>query len=262
MLPHSDRAPPCRIEGAGALDGYLRGMNQTAARERISVSDGTGMDAYVARPASANGAGILVFQEAYGVNAHIRDVADRFAQLGFTAVAPELFHRSAPAGFEAAYGDFETVGPHMKQLTAESLAADATASVEWLAKNGDLDSKRIAAIGFCLGGRVSYIANASLDLRAAVSFYGGGIAPDLLEMASRQHGPLLMFWGGKDKHIPPEQYRTVADTLTAAGKTHEQVVFSQGDHGFFCDKRASYEPGAARQAWALTLEFLRTFGVF
>lgn len=219
------------------------------------------MDAYVARPAQPNGAGILVFQEAYGVNAHIRDVADRFAQLGFTAVAPELFHRSAPPGFEAEYGDFESVKPHMSQLTTDGLGTDAAASFEWLLKARDVDSKRIASIGFCLGGRVSYIANASLDLRAAVSFYGGGIVPDLLPMAARQHGPILMFWGGKDKHIPPEQYRPVADALTDAGRMHEQVVFSQADHGFFCDKRASYEPGAARQAWALTLEFLRVFNL-
>lgn len=236
-------------------------MTQTATREQLAVSDSTTMGAYVARPQNATGAGIIVFQEAYGVNAHIRDVADRFAALGVTAIAPELFHRTAEPGFEAAYGDMDAVRPHMSQLTQEGMAADARASFDRLANESAVDSSRIAAIGFCMGGRVSYIANAAIGLRAAISFYGGGIAPGLLDLASRQRGPLLMFWGGKDQHIPPDQYRPVADALTAAGRTHEQVVFSQADHGFFCDKRPSYEPGAARQAWALTLEFLRTFGV-
>ena len=70
-----------------------------------------------------------------------------------------------------------------------------------------------------------------------------------------------MFWGGRDQHIAPEQYRAVADALTKAGKTHEQVVFSQADHGFFCDQRPSYDARSARQAWMLTQEFLRVFGV-
>jgi carboxymethylenebutenolidase len=112
-----------------------------------------------------------------------------------------------------------------------------------------------------MGGRVSYIANAVVQLAAAISFYGG-VPPELLSMADRQHGPLLMFWGGKDKHILPDNYRAVADALSEQGKTHEQVVFSQADHGFFCDQRSSYEPGAARQAWAMTQEFLRAFGIF
>ncbi len=218
------------------------------------------MQAYVAAPGKANGAGIIVFQEAFGVNDYIRDVADRFAEIGITAIAPELFHRTA-SGFEAAYGDFEPIRPHMAALTPDGLEADAAAAYERLTNEPGVDAQRIAAIGFCMGGRVSYIANAALPLRAAISYYGGGIAPDLLDRAKRQHAPLLMFWGGADSHISPEQYRAVADALTAAEKTHEQVVFSQAGHGFFCDRRESYEPSAARQSWALSLEFLRTFGV-
>ncbi len=149
----------------------------------------------------------------------------------------------------------------MSALKTPQLEADARAAFDWLVKQPDVDEGRVASIGFCMGGRVSYIANAALPLRAAVSYYGGGIVPDLLGLAEQQHGPLLMFWGGKDQHIPPEQYRTIADALTNAGKTHEQVVFSQADHGFFCDRRQSYEPGAAGQAWALTQAFLSSFGV-
>ena len=117
--------------------------------------------------------------------------------------------------------------------------------------------ERISAVGFCLGGSVAYVANAHLDLRAAVSFYGGGTDPNFAE---KQRRPLLMFWGGRDQHIPSELYRSVADALSAAGKTHEQVVFSQAGHAFFNDTRDRYDEGSARQAWAMTVEFLRVFG--
>lgn len=215
---------------------------------------------YVARPKAPNGAALLVFQEAFGVNAHIRDVAQRFADLGYVAVAPELFHRTAEPGFEAAYGNFEVLRPHMDALTPEGLIEDARAAFEAAAKEPGVDPKRIACAGFCLGGRVSYLANSELDLRAAISFYGGGIAPAALDRVPRQHGPLLMFWGGRDAHIPSEQYRAVADALTAAGKDHAQVVFSDADHGFFCDQRPSYNAKAAAQAWALCRTFLEQNG--
>jgi len=80
----------------------------------------------------------------------------------------------------------------------------------------------------------------------------------LLDRASRQQGPLLLFWGGLDKHMPPEQHKAVTDALSAAQKTYVNVEFSAAGHGFFCDERAAYEPRSACQAWALTLEFLRS----
>ncbi len=227
----------------------------------LAVGDGTSMRAYVASPRDgASVAAIMVFQEAFGVNAHIRDVAERFAGLGLIAIAPELFHRTGP-GFEGSYDDFPAVREHTGALTREGLEADIDATYRWIQEHPKCDPQDVAAVGFCLGGRVAYLANARTPLRAAISFYGGGIAPDLLPLASRQHGPLLMFWGGKDQHILPEQYRAVADALSQAGVTNEQVVFGQADHGFFCDKRASYNPIAARQAWALVREFLGAYGV-
>jgi pimeloyl-ACP methyl ester carboxylesterase len=89
---------------------------------------------------------------------------------------------------------------------------------------------------------------------------GGGIVPDLLDLARDQHGPILMLWGGRDANIPRETYRAVADALDGAGKTDEQVVFSQAGHGFFCDQRKSYNAQAAQQAWALSVAFLRAWG--
>jgi len=230
-------------------------------RIRLKVTDGSTMEAVVERPAGKVGAGLLVLQEAFGVNGHIRNVARHYADLGFTAIAPELFHRTAPAGFEAAYTDFDSVREHMGGLTPRGLAADMRAAYEWLAGDAQIAPARIAAVGYCMGGRCAYLANADLPLAAAVSYYGGGIAPDLLDRATNQHGPLLMFWGGLDKHILPEQYRAVADALSAAGADHEQVVFAKADHGFNCDERPAYNESASRQALALVLEFFRVRGV-
>lgn len=230
-------------------------------RVTLPVADGTSMNAYVSCPENATSLpAIAVFQEAFGVNAHIRDVADRLAGLGMMAIAPELFHRSGP-GFEGRYDDFPAVREHMGALTREGLEADIDATYAWMRDESRCDPETLSAIGFCMGGRVAYMANSRTVLRAAISFYGGGIAPDLVPLAQTQRGPILMFWGGQDKHIPPEQYRTVSDALAAANVTQEQVVFGQADHGFFCDKRASYNPIAAKQAWALVQEFLACYGV-
>jgi len=231
--------------------------NVRTERTALATPDGD-MQAYVARPAAGSPRiGILVFQEAFGVNGHIREVTERFAEWGFLAISPELFHRTAPPGFEAAYGDFDAVRPHVSAVDAAALQTDARAAYEFLCARG---ASRVAAVGFCMGGRAAYVANAHLPLEAAISFYGGGIAPGLLDLAPLQHAPILMFWGGADAHIPAEQYRAVADALTQAGREHEQVVFSAAGHGFFCDARESFHPAAAAQAWHLSTSFLRTRG--
>jgi carboxymethylenebutenolidase len=237
-------------------------MEISGAYVQLSVNDGTTMRAWVARP-KEEGAhpGLLVFQEAFGVNAHIRDIAGRFAREGFVAVAPELFHRTA-AELEVRYDDFPTAAPHMKALNDASMAADHRAAFDWL-RGSIAPAIPIFAIGYCLGGRAAFLAALTLPLAGAVSYYGGGIAPNptnpgLLGRASGLQAPLLFFWGGRDKHIPPEQVREVAGALRAAGKNFVNVEISNADHGFFCDARASYSPAAAALAWPLTLAFLRS----
>jgi carboxymethylenebutenolidase len=228
----------------------------------LQVGDGTTMRAYVARPlADRPRAGLLVFQEAFGVNAHIRDIAERLAREGYYALAPELFHRTA-AGFEGAYNNFEAVMPHVRALKEQDLEADVRAAYAWLRENLGGAETPLACIGFCLGGRVSFLTNSLLPVKAAVSFYGGGIAPSpmgpgLLGRVGELQAPQLLFWGGLDKHIGPEQAQAVAEALRKAGKPYVNVEFSDADHGFFCDARASYNPAAARQAWALTHAFLK-----
>ena len=237
-------------------------MNQSAIikeKVELAVADGTRMAAYVARPEHGGPhPGILVFQEAFGVNHHIRNVTERFAAEGYVAIAPELFHRTAPPGFEGSYTDFPALMPHYQAVTTETAEADIRSAYEWLRSNAQVKAKEISSVGFCMGGRISFIANSVVALRAAVSFYGGGIAPGLLDRASKLQAPSLFIWGGLDKHITPEHRRTVTEALSTQKKIYVNAEFSRADHGFFCDERAAYEPHSARQAWALTLEFLRS----
>jgi carboxymethylenebutenolidase len=235
-------------------------MATAIAKEKVElrVGDGTKMGTYVARPEGEARGGVLVFQEAFGVNHHIRNVTERFAAEGYVAIAPELFHRTAPAGFEGSYSDFPAVMPHVKAVTPEGAEADIRAAYDWLGSAAKVQASEISCVGFCMGGRVSFIANSAVRLRAAVSFYGGGIAPALLDRAAKVQAPSLLIWGGLDKHIPTEQRRDVTDALSAEKKIYVNVEFSNADHGFFCDERPSFELKSARQAWALTLEFLRS----
>ncbi len=229
----------------------------------LAVDHGTSMRGYVARPtAAAASRGLIVCQEAFGVNPHIRQVTERFAQLGFLAIAPELFHRTGP-GFEGRYDDFASVTSHMRALSDDGMAADLRAAYAWLTANGGVDFP-VAAVGFCMGGRAAILAGLTLPVVCAISFYGGGIAPNpnnpgLLNRIGELRAPALLFWGGRDQHIGPDQVRAVTDALRQAGKNYINVEISAADHGFFCDARSSYNPVAAAQAWALTVAFLDTY---
>ncbi len=236
----------------------MQSAQLTRENVTLAVDDGTQMAAYVARPKDAKRLpGMIVLQEAYGVNSHIREVTERLAAEGYVAIAPELFHRTAP-GFQGDYTNFPAVMPHMRAVTATTAEADLGAALAWLQTAPFVERETIYSVGFCMGGRISYLANAALPLRAAASFYGGGIAPDLLDRASALHGPMLLIWGGLDKHIGPEQRAAVGEALTRNKKTWVNLEFSDADHGFFCNQRAAWQPRAARQSWALLLEFLRS----
>jgi carboxymethylenebutenolidase len=233
-------------------------MTITTETSTVDVN-GSAMSLYIARPETGRAPALIVLQEAFGVNDHIKDVTRRFAQQGYVAIAPELFHRTAPAGFTAAYGDMEAVKIHMQAATPDAIEEDIHATYDWLLGDRQTDPSHIGSIGFCIGGRASFIANAKLPLKCAVSFYGGGIAPNLLPLAAEQHAPMLFFWGGLDKHITPEVRNTIEQAMIVAGKKYINTVISDADHGFFCDARSAYNPTAAREAWALTLSFLSTY---
>jgi carboxymethylenebutenolidase len=242
------------VEVIGSIEGALR-------TQRIPVRDGTEMIVHIAVPASgtATGGGILIFQEAYGVNDYLREVVVRFAGLGLVAVAPELYHRSGD-GRVGSYDDsHEVIAPLTKATTPEGLAADVRATYDWLIGDAKLgvEATRVGAVGFCMGGRTAFLANATVPLAAAISFYGGRI-PAWFDLIPKQHAPLLMFWGAKDETIPLAQQREVAAALDAAALVNTQVVFSEAGHAFFRHTRAEmYEPRAAGMAWAASIEFLR-----
>lgn len=228
----------------------------------LDVDDHTTMQAFVIRPASAGRKpGLILFQEAYGVNDHIRDVAARFAAQGFIVIAPELYHRTG-THVEGSYGDFASLGPHFNAVTSDTIAADARAAHQWLVTQAEVNANQIATVGYCMGGRAAFVANLELPLAAAVTYYGGGIAPALLDRAHQLHAPHLFCWGGKDTHIPLEQVRAIDDALRAADKAYTSVTFGEAGHAFFCDQRAEYRPDASAEAWALTIAFLaRTVGI-
>ena len=223
----------------------------------LTAADGTEMHAYTAFPSTTGPVpAIILLQEAFGVNHHIRSVADRLAQAGYAVIAPELFHRTAAPGLEVPYSDFASALPHYNAINAEDLTLDLQACHAWLQTQALILVDKIGSIGFCMGGRVSFLANAVLPLAAAVSYYGGGThlladrAPDL-------HAPHLFFWGGLDAHIGKAHIAQVTDALDAARKPYVNTVISYADHGFHCDERPSYHPQAAAEAWALTLAFLK-----
>jgi carboxymethylenebutenolidase len=229
----------------------------------LKVSDGSTMRAFAAQPKSRDKSpGMLVFQEAFGVDKHIRDVTERFAREGYLAIAAELFHRTASPGFEGNSADFQSVMPHVQALNDQNLEADIRAAHDGLLRQSAIDAQRIACVGFCMGGRVSFLANLVLPLQAAISFYGGGIAksergPGLLGRAEEVKAPIFLFWGGKDKHIGPEQRQAVSQALREAKKTFASMEFADADHAFFNDTRPNYNKEAAEQAWVLSLAFLK-----
>lgn len=228
----------------------------TTSTVELCASDGTSVHAYIAQPKDLTPSrSIIVFQEAFGVNAYIREITERLAQEGFYAIAPDLYHRESP-DIEIPYTDFDQARPLMAALTIKGLEVDIRAAADWIQREAKLELQPMHTIGFCMGGRVSFLANTILPLTSAVCFYGGGI-PDLLDRVDQLHGSTLFLWGGKDKRIDVEQREQVTRTLDQAEKSYTATTFSQADHGFFCNQRSSYHAKSATLAWPLTIGFLK-----
>jgi len=236
-------------------------------RARIPLASGGVMGGYLAKPADgAPRPAVLVYMEIFGVNPHIRDVTERVAREGYVALAPDFFHRTGP-GIELGYDDagFAKGMPLLGALRSDEMVSDANAAIAFLRARKDVRGERIGAMGFCIGGHMTYLTACETDVRAAASFYGGGIAapkgpggqPSTIGRTGKIRGKILCLFGGKDAFIPADQVEAIRDALAKARTRHEVVVYPDADHGFFCDQRASYQEKAAKDAWEKVKKLFR-----
>jgi len=229
-----------------------------ATTQRVDSPDGPVPVLEVAPDGVARG-GVVVVQEAFGVNDHIEDVAGRFAAAGYRAVAPHLYHRSGDPII--AYDDLAAVGPPMQQVTEAGLLNDLDAAIGVLTAAG-VDPSRIGVVGFCMGGSVTVLAAARRSLGAAVTFYGGGVVqgrfgmPPLLELVTELVTPWLGLYGGQDGSIPVDQIVALEAAAGRAAVDTEVVRYADAGHGFHCDARpGSYHQPSAADGWRRTLDW-------
>lgn len=210
----------------------------------LKASDGVSIGAYVAQPGGTPRGGIVVLQEIFGINAHIRDVADRYAALGYQVVAPALFDRVKP-GVELAYDESGmTSGVALaKQTVPDKTLLDVQAAIDEAAKAGS-----VGVVGYCWGGTLAFEAASQLSgVAAAVGYYGGGIATAL---DKKPKVPLMLHFGEHDAHIP----MTDIEKIKAALPDLPIYTYPAG-HGFNCDQRGSYDKPSADLALSRTLPF-------
>jgi carboxymethylenebutenolidase len=213
----------------------------------LKTKDGKTISAYKAEPAGKPRGGIVVIQEIWGVNSHIRDVTDRYAKEGYLAIAPAIFDRIEP-GVKMDQYTQETMQKgfgYMQKVDQDKALLDIDAAVKEASKAG-----KVGVVGFCFGGRMAWLSAARVDgIAASVPYYGGGV-PQLA--SEKPKVPVMLHFGEKDAHIPVasvEEFKKVHPTLP--------VYIYPADHGFNCDQRGSYDAAAAKLAQDRTLEFFR-----
>ncbi|MCH9046927.1 MAG: dienelactone hydrolase family protein [SAR324 cluster bacterium] len=228
-------------------------MATSSEHVKITSAGGT-FDGYFAAPGGDGAApGVVVIQEIFGVNSHIRSVVERLAGEGYAALAPDLFWRVRP-GIELGYTpDDIAQGREIRgKLNDDEVVEDVRATFEVLGKRPECQGRKLGITGFCWGGFVTYLAACRLSPAATASYYGGGIA-GFLDEADKIDAPILFHFGEKDARIPLSDVEQVKEKV--AGKHDAQVfVYPEAEHGFHCDQRGSYQEAAARQAWARSME--------
>jgi carboxymethylenebutenolidase len=220
---------------------------------RLMARDGHEFSAWLAAPpadASQGGSrgAVVVLQEIFGVNSHIRSVTDGFAAAGYVAIAPSLFDR-ARRGVELGYGpeDVQQGRGYVLQVPLEKVLLDITACINVVRHAGP-----VAAVGYCWGGTLAYLAACELRVAAAVSYYGSRIVDHLAGPTHRRpHAPVQYHFGERDQSIPPEAIEKIR-MADPSGEFH----LYPADHGFNCDQRASFDAPSAMLARERTLQFL------
>jgi carboxymethylenebutenolidase len=228
---------------AARVGGRLDRMNI-----ELGASDGHAFTAYVTRPDSKATKAIVVIQEIFGVNSHIRSVADGYARDGFLAIAPALFDR-AKRGIELGYGpeDMQRGISIATKVGMEQPLLDLAAAIEWAAS--EVGATHVGVVGFCWGGSLAWLSATRLNVAAAVGYYGGRIA----QFAAEQpRCPVMLHFGAKDAHIA----HTEIDKIRHAHPKVPIYLYDAG-HGFNCDQRKDYDPDSAGLARKRTLAFLQ-----
>lgn len=227
--------------------------------ELVKVPNGNLLiDAYLASPtAEGSYPGVIVVQEIFGVNDHIRDVTRRFAREGYVAIAPAIYQRQAP-GFEAGYSeeDLKIGREYKEQTNATELTSDIQATIDFLQGLPQCKQGGVGTIGFCFGGHVVYLAAPLPEIKATASFYGAGIATNTpgggeptIARTKDITGQIYCFFGTEDPLIPNEQVDSIEEELKKQNIPHQVFRYEGVTHGFFCDQRESYNEEAAQDAW-------------
>jgi len=212
--------------------------------------DGGNTGGYLATPKQGSGPGVVVIQEWWGLVDHIKDVCDRFADKGFVALAPDLYHGKAAKSPDEA-------GKLMMAMRIDEAEKDLSAAARYLSTQDATTSEKVGVVGFCMGGALAlYTATKNPQVGACVVFYGGHpkVTPDLPNL----HAPVLGLYGEKDRSVTPAVARDLERQVKALGKQIEVIIYPGADHAFFNDTRPEvYNGEAAADAWRRTVAFLR-----
>lgn len=228
------------------------------------VDVGEGLKAYYGQP---EGPGphpcLVVFIEAFGVNEHFKKLTERLANEGFATITPDIYD-----GEIYSYDNLDGAIGKLKLMDDMNVMSQTEECLDWLTDRVDADSNRVGITGFCMGGRFTFLANAHLGtrLKAAASFYGGGIGPiedfvgrpTLLDRIGDMKAPMLLWYGSDDQSIQPDELGRIATAMAEGKKEYRMTCFPNVGHGFFCDDRPSYDKYAAETSFKQTVDFFRT----
>jgi carboxymethylenebutenolidase len=221
---------------------------------------GQEMEAYVASPAGDGPhPAVIIAQEIWGVNGYLQSMANRLAANGIVGVVPALFHREGP-GIVGLFEETELAFERLANYRDDEILADIRATQGYLQGRDDVGSDRIGIMGFCVGGRVAYMAAAAVDgLACAVDFYGGrsmvafGDGPAPFDLTKDIQVPVLGLFGDDDPNPSPEDVAKFAAALSHHGKTYEFHSYPGAGHGFNCEERPTYRRDASLDAWGKAL---------
>jgi carboxymethylenebutenolidase len=237
----------------------IRGSALDAGEVILTASDGTRVAAYAARAATPSGAGIVILPDVRGLHPFFEELALRFAEAGVDAIAIDYFSRTAGTGRREHGFDYNR---HVPLTRHPTLNADVAAAAAYLrsARGGAVE--RLYTVGFCFGGRLSFLQAASgIDAAGVIGFYGWPVGanraglPAPADEAPHFTCPVLAIWGGADEGIGPEVVQAFDAAMDAAGKEHRTVVYPDAPHSFF-DRTAAEHASASEDAWREVLDFM------